>query len=722
MDYRLEINGTEVDLPAGAQAPVIVRQLFAPETATPSVGDLTYNLVLPRTAKNEALLQWAYYPDRLGGADLLPKLLARVVAGSTLILDGQVQIEGITPEGIRARIYGLNTTWQDRLEGRVLQDIDFGTFGYSGVDPGDYGLESLFDVWQTTEADGLPLQFPLVSYGNFAADPGNTAPNPLNDGAQTVAGSAGLIDGALIDNRQAWPFTIEEFRPAPYLRYVMRRLLAEAGLAAGGGFFKDSYFDNILLPYTNDNDEGFALPEDLEPRGAWEADHPINSVVYNASITDNPDLILSEVNFRVVVTDTFALNTENWINILPTRTTEYEISINEVVTLGVFAFFSGTEISVWQNATPTSGPPPTGNGTQIFTQTFTGSGATNSSRTVKVRVNLGSGVNYRVIVKHFFSGIFFIIDQRDVSVSFNATINQVIIRGQLDIRLALPRIDALDWLRGTLNHFGLVLIVGRDGRTATVEARQTLYGTSGPAYTFDRADYREGNVSIPRQPATIVLDYDIEDDEALYPARQFAATHSNGRGYHEGERVDTSFYAATGSRNYLWLTQGITTPVPTLNTRDEFAKLLGRLGDGSEVPKYSYKPRILRWVGLQVEPDATGGLWVEDVEYLQAGQFAWPKSVFVDTFSDDPYADSSSLAFGNGFGAPGLYERLHRLQLRVIASAQQLEVEGLVYPHEIDLWEPGTALGFAGHRWLLISIDYRPAADQVTRLRLIKVL
>ena len=249
---QLLVNGAEIDFKASSDlSPRITRAAFDPDNIDARVGDYTINVNLPKTPKTLGVLGFLGNPNDADAFYALPEFEARIRCDSIDVFIGKLLIVKASEDNIECALTGASISWADALREKTLRQItSLGTTNYGGLST-DGGYLALDDYWALNEGQGDPVQFPLVSYGNFASDPDNVTLNPIN-GVIPINESFGRIDGAVIDN--AYGLAVGDFRGAGYLKSTLRALFKDAGYRLTGSFMSDPDFDNILLPFTDADD------------------------------------------------------------------------------------------------------------------------------------------------------------------------------------------------------------------------------------------------------------------------------------------------------------------------------------------------------------------------------------------------------------------------------------------------------------------------------------
>ena len=254
MSVEVYLNDGLADLGANQEPPLIFKRAFDPDELASPAGDRAISLKLPRTLNNMALLGNVEDVQQSAAFARLGEVQVRILVEGVQVLRGTLLINRITPTAVECGVVGDNITWAQVFAARSLREIEsLPCIDYSATANQGDGV-TLWDLWQTDESDGFGIQFPLVSYGNFPADPANTNTNPIN-GVTTIAASAGVIDGAILDNKSTWPIDALEVRPAAYVRPVLQAMFEDAGYDVEGDFFTSPNFADLIVPFTDSQDQ-----------------------------------------------------------------------------------------------------------------------------------------------------------------------------------------------------------------------------------------------------------------------------------------------------------------------------------------------------------------------------------------------------------------------------------------------------------------------------------
>lgn len=651
-------------------SPRIYKRLFDLENIGERRGDKAINLKLPRTANNSALLGYIDSVYTAGNFFAARSFDAAIVADGQDLLAGRLWVEAITPEAFECSLTGRNIAWADALRGLRAQELPIPCVNYSGahstaidpiLDQASQQTVSLFEIWQAG-VEGYPFAMPLIGYGNFPCEQGNTATNPIN-GVSTIEDSAGLVDGAIIDNSQANPFSIFDFVPAPYLRDVLEAAMVAAGYSAAGDVFSDPYFEGICFPSTlerSEMDRGFnfgllaqgtltynrsssGVPpnswgvlagDDGDYRGnllgtdTWAAAidavnktavvGPQNPAIVNsASGIANPFLpiVNPETNANGLLYGLAAVTVATDAALKVRWTASIRLTLLQTaIDRALVALVALTEQEVQDFASNTLTPDVPGANAYIQDGTL----PTINDRILAYDTFVLTDDNGRndplelVADRQYEAGQYIVPMLFLYHQDGSSLINAVTLSGttlkieQSDVEADLlcparflPDESAADFLRAIVQHFNLYISVDEASRTVFFNTRQTYFFGNETAYDWTgKANEQVLEARPPEYYAQIDLRYAREDDEPLFTASQFDAVYTTPGDYYTEQLERESFFAATGLRSFVLLNQDARVVLNSLGDADEYAKTLGELATDEETQTYDWLPRVVRYTGL----------------------------------------------------------------------------------------------------------------------------
>lgn len=241
-------------------------------------GDYAINLKLPFTDINRELINNSLDIQNKTGYLQTANIICDVIVNSYTVIKGKLYIEKWDSKFFYGYIISNNINWSNELANKSIRDIEsFRKFRYSGPAIWDLQLAGtetlpdgtpytfgntvqLFDVWND---DGTlyDVQFPLVAYGNFPVPPGSASGNFYANANGFFFYNHNVPPTNIVNNRtpgntnfatMSW----QQFYPAVYLRSLVKAIFADVNLTIKGSFLTDARFDNLLIPYTpEDNTE-----------------------------------------------------------------------------------------------------------------------------------------------------------------------------------------------------------------------------------------------------------------------------------------------------------------------------------------------------------------------------------------------------------------------------------------------------------------------------------
>lgn len=277
MDSRLEILVTinsqvkELSLyDSSDSAPRVFKRAVDVNKLSSAVGDVTLGLKLPRDARNRALFNFADEIDNAFGFYQVPDYDCQVLVDSVPILEGILRLKEYTPQDIKATIIGKNISWKSTFENKNLRDLTSlrkilfsGAFSKStnrwSADPISLETRSWRDMWLEEEGGEFDLQMPYIQYENAGwPDPSITPYGGFNQdlpqaGIKIWEGYGYNFTNLLLRNNDV-PFSFGDVVPCNYLKTVVRAIFNEANYTVSGTFMEDPQLDNVLIPFSGDNE------------------------------------------------------------------------------------------------------------------------------------------------------------------------------------------------------------------------------------------------------------------------------------------------------------------------------------------------------------------------------------------------------------------------------------------------------------------------------------
>lgn len=238
-------------------------------------GDYAINLKLPFTDTNRLLIDNSLDIQNKVGYLQTANIICDIVVNSLTVIKGKLYIEKWDDVYFYGYVISNNIDWTNELANKSINQVEsFRKFRYIG--PAIWALElagtevlpdgtpytigntvQLFDVWQD-DGSLYDVQFPLVAYGNFPVPPASTK------GAEYANASgfyfynynvppSNFVTSRTPGNTNFATLSWQQLYPAVYLRSLVRAIFQDVNLTVKGSFLTDHRFDNLLIPYTPDD-------------------------------------------------------------------------------------------------------------------------------------------------------------------------------------------------------------------------------------------------------------------------------------------------------------------------------------------------------------------------------------------------------------------------------------------------------------------------------------
>lgn len=600
---RLLLNeGQEADLYPGEDvAPRIVVQAFDPQKPFDTVGSYTYTIELPKTENNRKLLGNIGNPQLAAAFRNLGKLPALVEADGATVLRGSLFVDRITPNAYECTIAGENIAWAEVFRGIKIRTLDnfrpmrftgFRTDGFNPWPAQEANSVGLTEAWAQGETGPFDCAFPLLAYGNFRVPDGTTDPNPLVPGI-AVEDSVGEFATRLVLNSDTFPLSQFAFRPAVYLRTVVRRLFEYAGFTTSGDFFTDPDTENLVVPFVDSKGAQFRwnwallgqfaselttmtitkLVAPLVIPDYEEAAAPFGTVIINKDYSFGR---FAQANaFTVPVAGSYTVSISFDFTANPITPSEVQMVVHKNIANDPNQQVNQTVyITVGNSASLTFDVQLEATDTLIF----------------GFFINPLSGIPspYSVTMDNVLASVTPVSDTQGVAWPFD-----------LDPALALPDVNADVFLKAVVNLFGLFVSVNVPQRLATLSRRARYLLPGGLALDWSgKCTLEEAEVEPILPTAQYLLQMAEQEGDVLLESANFNYTYDNPNVGATGGQTIESLFAATTTRTFLWSEDFGTNPGSPIAIVALYRKTDGdvSLKNISGVD-YNYQPRLVKWPG-----------------------------------------------------------------------------------------------------------------------------
>ena len=218
-------------------------------------GEFSYNFSLPKTKRNEKLLQFPSASNNTRKFRVNP-ISVSVLNHDALILQGNLELQKIKTDTYECRFYSELTQLVDSLEDVNLQDVT----GFQHIENWDYETTQRAHINANYgSSDKADYEFPLVFYNTWFT--AYSTYNGLTDAfgyAFRAEGDRAMQNYYYLLNRTQTGVDGEryfhEFPICFYLKRVLEELLAHVGWSLSGSFWETESAKKIIMTYSGEND------------------------------------------------------------------------------------------------------------------------------------------------------------------------------------------------------------------------------------------------------------------------------------------------------------------------------------------------------------------------------------------------------------------------------------------------------------------------------------
>ena len=222
-------------------------------------GDFSYEFNLPIVRQNSLVFG---SPETKGSKKIFLKnrnIRCQVYNNNQLILDGLINLEGITKDTYRCKFYSkfkelVDTLNEETTDGdeKTLRDLNFPV-----VDDWDYETSIMKHIRANyLDSDETFYQYPVSFYSTYYCQ--ESYYNGVNDDRGDAFGADRdhqnyyfMLNSVGADNNRMYHHQIP---PAVYVTSIVEQILADAGWKLGGQFFYRSEVKKILYLYNGEDD------------------------------------------------------------------------------------------------------------------------------------------------------------------------------------------------------------------------------------------------------------------------------------------------------------------------------------------------------------------------------------------------------------------------------------------------------------------------------------
>ena len=224
---------------------------------TKTTGDYSKSFDVPATKNNNKLLKHPYIANVNVDNNITSKKKCRIIFNNLFSLSGLIQVNGVkgfgdNPQSYSCVFYGNNVGWASAIEGKRMNDIDWGD---EGLDL-NYNRTNIMSTWDDVDCDTSTshLVYPVVSYGDY---------NPEGDQRtiqllETAYDATGFNTGKLgyygyFNSGQSYetPVPSADWRPAIFVKNTIKAIFDGIGYRIISNFMDTDLFKKLVWSLPN---------------------------------------------------------------------------------------------------------------------------------------------------------------------------------------------------------------------------------------------------------------------------------------------------------------------------------------------------------------------------------------------------------------------------------------------------------------------------------------
>ena len=285
----------ELDITDNVEFPLsLTFQVNDVKNITATTGDFSKTFKIPATKNNNKILKHIYTPNNEVRRFVNALMPCRISVNNFFSLSGLLKITGVggyghTPSYYNCVFFGNNLSWAKLLDGKTMDQIDWGTDNENIV----YQKDEISATWSDTDCNSSnrAYVYPIVSYGDYNAGGTartiqllDTAYDYNQTGSTSKIGYYGFFDDG---SSYETPLPQSDWRPAIYVKTTLEKIFSQVGYTLSSNFFDTDMFKKLvwLLPnFTYNN------PDDRYEEFSVEADWTNNQTISADSVPDEQGL------------------------------------------------------------------------------------------------------------------------------------------------------------------------------------------------------------------------------------------------------------------------------------------------------------------------------------------------------------------------------------------------------------------------------------------------
>lgn len=224
----------ELDVTDHSEFPLALTfQISEIQKLTSTTGDYSKSFKIPATKNNNKILKNLYISNLKRDSTPTENKKCRITIGNLFSLTGVIKVTGVGGYGedssyYECVFYGNNLGWANGIEGKTLNDIEWGSVGENLL----YNKVQITNTWNDVNCDSStsPIVYPVTSYGNFNPN-GRGGTIQLLDSINAATGQGSSTAYYGYGNDGAWlngaTPPSPDWRPAVFVKDTLEKIFSQ---------------------------------------------------------------------------------------------------------------------------------------------------------------------------------------------------------------------------------------------------------------------------------------------------------------------------------------------------------------------------------------------------------------------------------------------------------------------------------------------------------------
>tara|TARA_B100002051_G_scaffold141301_1_gene134072 strand:+ start:2415 stop:5546 length:3132 start_codon:yes stop_codon:yes gene_type:complete len=224
----------ELDVTDHSEFPLsLTFQISEIQKLTSTTGDYSKSFKIPATKNNNKILKNLYITNLDRESPATENKRCRITIGNLFSLTGVIKVTGVGGFGedvsyYECVFYGNNLGWANGIEGKTLNDIEWGSDGEDLL----YNKGQITNTWNDVDCDSSSsfIVYPITSYGDFNPD-GDEGVIQLLEDVNTATGQGSTTVYYGHNNNNRWMNgglpPSPDWRPAIWVKDTLEKIFAQ---------------------------------------------------------------------------------------------------------------------------------------------------------------------------------------------------------------------------------------------------------------------------------------------------------------------------------------------------------------------------------------------------------------------------------------------------------------------------------------------------------------